>query len=77
MDVGSADGTVLGAGLGAKLGAIVGLSESYAPALVGDSVGTSFRQWPAEMAFISPSFNQQVPRLHGLPCPFMTFHDLL
>ena len=24
----------------------------------GDAIGTSFRQWPAEMRFISPSFNQ-------------------
>ena len=26
----------------------------------GEKVGTSFRQWPSEMRFISPSFNQQV-----------------
>ena len=25
----------------------------------GEAVGSSFRQWPAEMRFISPSFNQQ------------------
>ena len=25
----------------------------------GETVGDSFRRWPAEMRFISPSFNQQ------------------
>jgi hypothetical protein len=25
----------------------------------GEAVGTSFRTWPEEMRFISPSFNQQ------------------
>ena len=49
-----------GVGCGLMLTRVFGLSnKSVLLVERGDQVGTSFRQWPKEMAFISPSFNQQ------------------
>ena len=49
-----------GVGCGLTLTRVFGLSnKSVLLVERGDQVGTPFRQWPKEMAFISPSFNQQ------------------
>ena len=49
-----------GVGCGLMLTRVFGLSNKSVMLVErGDKVGTSFRQWPKEMAFISPSFNQQ------------------
>ncbi|KAH8061715.1 pyridine nucleotide-disulfide oxidoreductase [Aureococcus anophagefferens] len=60
-----ADVVVVGAGA-SGVGTAVSLTRAFGldPARVrlvdrGDAVGASFRAWPAEMRFISPSFNQQ------------------
>ncbi|KAH8077331.1 hypothetical protein JL720_10053 [Aureococcus anophagefferens] len=60
-----ADVVVVGAGA-SGVGTAVALTRAFGldPARVrlvdrGDAVGASFRAWPAEMRFISPSFNQQ------------------
>jgi len=59
------DVVVVGAGA-AGIGCAVSLTRAFGldPARVrllerGDAVGASFRAWPEEMRFISPSFNQQ------------------
>ena len=49
-----------GIGVGFTLTNIFGLDSSRVLLLErGEAIGTSFRKWPAEMRFISPSFNQQ------------------
>ena len=59
------DVVVVGAGA-AGIGCAVSLTRAFGldPARVrllerSDAVGASFRAWPEEMRFISPSFNQQ------------------
>ena len=58
--VGSGTAGASGVGCALMLTRIFGL-DNMSVLLVerGESVGTSFKQWPEEMAFISPSFNQQ------------------
>ena len=49
-----------GVGCGSMLQNVFGLDPSRVLLLErGEAIGTSFRQWPEEMRFISPSFNQQ------------------
>ena len=49
-----------GIGCGSMLQNVFGLEPSRVLLLErGEAIGTSFRQWPEEMRFISPSFNQQ------------------
>merc|ERR1712025_1267533 len=49
-----------GIGCGSMLQNVFGLDPSRVLLLErGEAVGTSFRSWPEEMRFISPSFNQQ------------------
>ena len=49
-----------GVGCGMTLTKTFGLDPSRVLLLErGDAIGESFRRWPAEMRFISPSFNQQ------------------
>ena len=60
------DATVIIVGAGAAgIGCAVSLTDVFglAPSRVlllerGETIGTSFRMWPDEMRFISPSFNQ-------------------
>jgi len=53
-------GGAAGIGTAFSLTAIFGLDPSRVLVLErGEAVGTSFRSWPEEMRFISPSFNQQ------------------
>ena len=63
----SLDVTIVGAGAaGVGIGAVLADLDldSYA-ILERDEVGASFRQWPEDMRFITPSFPQQQLRLSG------------
>jgi len=60
-------GGAAGIGTAFSLTAIFGLDPSRVLVLErGEAIGTSFRSWPEEMRFISPSFNQQA---HATPSP--------